>query len=612
LTITSKYFHKRTQDLALYNDKGKRLASLPDLAPGESCTISLPRTQTEPCLDEVVFIADATLNTKKLAIESFAEAWHIIKTPTPAHVRATPSFVPPVKATYEEKNGTLVVKNDTSTLIFKDGVLASLVCDGKEMIEEPLSFNLYRAPVNNDRWIKGSATWRSLYYQQNECLEMTYRTVDTGIDANIIQVVAKMKTKGGSVPYNYTLVWTVLANTITVEGVFNPTSPEEVIPRLGFTMAVSKDLQEVAYEALGPWENYSDRKDSVWRGRFKTTVEDLFVPYSETQENGNRCEAHWFMVGDTKKALCFFPAMTGNFFNFSILPWDARTLFDSRVPGALPASEKVWINIDYAQTGLGNGSCGPRPLPQYLVYNKPFVFGFAMRYGERPFRTKPYCETAGLAVVSRDAKNMVTVTPYRPDVKVEVTLNDDTANTFVYTAPFKFESGKVTVKTIPSNPASLIPMPATTTTFAREVARAAWKVVDVSSEEPGEGNVAQVFDNNPKTYWHSDWRNVHPDYPHHFILDFGDSNAIAGVKLLPRNDTVNGLIGECQIEFSADGKTWETAFKGKTGWTEANRSLVTLDFKKTYQARYVRFTATAPAIKGHIWATLSEFSIIVH
>jgi hypothetical protein len=155
-------------------------------------------------------------------------------------------------------------------------------------------------------------------------------------------------------------------------------------------------------------------------------------------------------------------------------------------------------------------------------------------------------------------------------------------------------------------------MPATTTTFAREVARAAWKVVDVSSEEPGEGNVAQVFDNNPKTYWHSDWRNVHPDYPHHFILDFGDSNAIAGVKLLPRNDTVNGLIGECQIEFSADGKTWETAFKGKTGWTEANRSLVTLDFKKTYQARYVRFTATAPAIKGHIWATLSEFSIIVH
>jgi hypothetical protein len=317
------------------------------------------------------------------------------------------------------------------------------------------------------------------------------------------------------------------------------------------------------------------------------------------------------MVGNKEKAICFFPAMTGKFFSFSVLPWDARTLFDANVPGALPESDKVWINIDYAQTGLGNGSCGPRPLPQYLVYNKPFVFGFALRYGERPFRTKAYRETSGLAMVTRDTKNMVTVTPYRTDVKVKVTINDDTSKSFIYTKPFHLESGKVSVETIADAKVNLIPMPATTTFFAREVVRAAWKVVDVSSEEPGEGNVAQVFDNNPKTYWHSDWRNVHPDYPHHFTLDFGEMNTIAGVKMLPRNDVSNGLIGECQIEFSADGKTWETAYKGKTGWTDGNRSLFTLEFKKEYTARYVRFTATAPAIKGQIWATLSEFSVII-
>ncbi|MDO4528292.1 MAG: glycoside hydrolase family 2 TIM barrel-domain containing protein, partial [bacterium] len=591
LTVTSKYFHKTAKDLALFTTK-TRICELPALAPGESFTVKVPRIATEPCLDDVVFIAEKNFDMKKFKIEEFAEAWHVIKSTTPSHVRQTPTAVPPVDLMVSQnQDGAIVVANgDYSKLIFKNGVLNSLNIEGKEMIKSPLSFNLYRAPINNDRWIKGSATWRSLYNQKNECLEMTYSKAEG--DADVVQVISKMKTVGGNVPYTYTLVWTILANTITVEGVFTPHSPEEVIPRLGFTMAVDKEMQNVSYEALGPWENYIDRKDAAWRGRFKATVDEFFVPYSENQETGNRCDAHWFMVANQKNALCFFPAMTGKFFDFSILPWDARTLFDSRVPGTLPESDKVWINIDYAQTGLGNGSCGPRPLPQYLVYNKPFTFGFAMRYGERPFRAKPYRETTGLAMVSRDAKNMVTVTPYRSDVQVEVTIDDK--KTFVYTEPFKLESGKVAVRTIATD--ALIAMPATTTFFEREVVRAAWKVVDVSSEEPGEGNVAHVFDNNPKTYWHSDWRNVHPDYPHHFTLDLGEMNNVAGVKLLPRPDEINGLVGECVIEFSADGTTWETAFKGKTGWSQDNRSLKTIEFNKEYKARYVRFTATAPVV----------------
>jgi hypothetical protein len=153
-------------------------------------------------------------------------------------------------------------------------------------------------------------------------------------------------------------------------------------------------------------------------------------------------------------------------------------------------------------------------------------------------------------------------------------------------------------------------MPTIEKIFEREVRRTAWKVLEVSSEEPGEGNVAHVFDNDPKTYWHSDWRNVHPDYPHYFVLDFGEETTIAGVKLLPRNDTQNGLIGKCIIEVSADAKTWEKVFEGDTGWSMTNTALKTINFNKSHAVRYVRFTATAPAIKSHIWATLSEFSVI--
>lgn len=133
--------------------------------------------------------------------------------------------------------------------------------------------------------------------------------------------------------------------------------------------------------------------------------------------------------------------------------------------------------------------------------------------------------------------------------------------------------------------------------------------MDVSSEEPGEGNVAHVFDGNPKTYWHTDWRNVHPDYPHAFTLDFGEAQNVVGVKLLPRTDVENGLVGTFRIELSTDGTVWNRVFEGKTAWTLHQRSWKTFEIDLT-KARYLRFTALTPAIKGQKWATLAELSLI--
>jgi hypothetical protein len=177
-----------------------------------------------------------------------------------------------------------------------------------------------------------------------------------------------------------------------------------------------------------------------------------------------------------------------------------------------------------------------------------------------------------------------------------------------YTGPFVLESGKVAAMVLPEG--DQIAMPAVERTFAKEIVRAAWKVLSVSSEEPGEGMVTYAFDNKPGTYWHTDWRNVNPDYPHNFVVDLGETLDIAAVKLLPRMEAINGLIGVCQIELSEDGKTWKTVFNGKTGWTPDTRGLKKIEIEKT-SARYLRFTALEPVVKGQHWATLSEISFDV-
>lgn len=608
LTIKSKFFHKTAEGYALFNKLGHKLATLPALKPGESTKVPLVIAKSKFFEDFPVFVA--TEDTPTTDIAQTAEAWFAIPCATPPAKLAVNKNTrwPEVKYTVTKKDdGSLEVADTVKTctrLSFKDGLLTQIHYNNKTLLAAAPEFTLYRAPINNDRWIKYGATWRSLIDQKNKCLSMEWRKIDG--EAEIIQVTSRMVTEGGNVPYEYTLVWTIFMNTISCEGVFYPQSPEEVVPRLGFQLAVDKSLSRIQYNALGPWENYVDRKRECWNGVFTANTEDFFVPYSETQEYGNRENARWVLMEDGEDSLCFFPSITGEVFPFSINQWDAATLHRASLPAELPASDKTWVHIDYDQTGIGNGSCGPRPWAENLVYNKPFTFGFAMRFGSRPYSTRPFRESAGLALITRDSKNHVTVTPHRKGAKVMYAINDGQPQP--YTKPFFLESGKVSVTVVPED--AQIAMPAVERTFSKEIVRAAWKVLSVSSEEPGEGMVTQAFDNKPNTYWHTDWRNVNPDYPHSFVLDLGETLDVAAIKLLPRTDSENGLIGKCKIEFSEDGKTWKTVFEGQTGWTTQKRGLKKIEIQQT-SARYLRFTAIAPVVKGQHWATLSEISFDV-
>ena len=606
LTVTNKYFHKTAEGYALFNKSGHKLATLPSLKPGESTKIPLVVPTTKFFEDFPVFVAKAAESNADIVHN--AEAWFAVPCATKPEKLAVNKTWPEVKYNVtKQTDGSIEVADrakECTRLIFKDGVLSQIHYNNKTLLASAPEFTLYRAPVNNDRWIKYGATWNSLLTQKNKCLSMEWRKLDG--DAETVQVIARMTTEGGNVPYEYTLVWTVFMNTVSCEGVFYPQSPEEVVPRLGFQLAVDKSLSQIQYNALGPWENYSDRLRACWNGVFTAKPEDFFIPYSETQEHGNHENARWILMDDGEDSLCFFPLVTGDVFPFSVNQWDAVTLHKASLPAELPTPDKIWLHIDYDQTGIGNGSCGPRPWAEHLVYNKPFTFGFAMRFGSRPFRTRPFRESAGLALITRDSKNMVTVTPHRKNAKVMVSVNG--AEPTLYTQPFALQSGKVAVSVVPEE--GQIALPPVERTFSKEIVRAAWKVLSVSSEEPGEGMVTYAFDNKPNTYWHTDWRNVNPDYPHNFVVDLGETLDIAAVKLLPRMDVSNGLIGECKIELSEDGKTWKTVFEGKTGWTTQQRGLKKIEIQKT-SAHYLRFTAVAPVISGQHWATLSEISFDV-
>jgi beta-galactosidase len=81
------------------------------------------------------------------------------------------------------------------------------------------------------------------------------------------------------------------------------------------------------------------------------------------------------------------------------------------------------------------------------------------------------------------------------------------------------------------------------------IPRKQWSVAYVDSEENfAEGGQAErALDGDADTVWHSLWSAPHTGHPHTLVIDLGAETEIAGVKLLPRQDSANGRIKDYKL-----------------------------------------------------------------
>ncbi len=85
----------------------------------------------------------------------------------------------------------------------------------------------------------------------------------------------------------------------------------------------------------------------------------------------------------------------------------------------------------------------------------------------------------------------------------------------------------------------------------REIPREAMKVVYADSEEIAQenGSATNVIDNQPTTFWHTQWKGAEPAHPHHLVLDLGGRHMVAGFRYLPRpgDSNVGGRIRNYRV-----------------------------------------------------------------
>jgi beta-galactosidase len=78
-----------------------------------------------------------------------------------------------------------------------------------------------------------------------------------------------------------------------------------------------------------------------------------------------------------------------------------------------------------------------------------------------------------------------------------------------------------------------------------------WKIGYVDSEElSGEdGSASNAIDGQTSNFWHSQWQNAQPSFPHRLVIDLGKSTAISGFRYVPRagNNQVAGRIKDYRV-----------------------------------------------------------------
>lgn len=87
----------------------------------------------------------------------------------------------------------------------------------------------------------------------------------------------------------------------------------------------------------------------------------------------------------------------------------------------------------------------------------------------------------------------------------------------------------------------------------KAISHKGWKVDYVDSEETAaEFSPAEnAFDGDENTYWHTLWSSTPPPHPHLLVIDLGQEDEVAGVRLLPRQDSANGRIKTYRLYLKA-------------------------------------------------------------
>jgi beta-galactosidase len=178
---------------------------------------------------------------------------------------------------------------------------------------------------------------------------------------------------------NHNVIYTISGDgSVKSENSFSSSDPKLVVARIGVRMFLNKQFDQVSYFGRGPMENYADRKRGFDVGVYKSSVKEQLTPYEKPMDCGNHEDVRWAQV--TMLSGNGLMAQSDNsLMQVSMLPYSDEEMDKVEYRIDLPQNNSTVFCISHVTLGVGTAGCGPRPLPQYIVYAEPTSFTYTLR-----------------------------------------------------------------------------------------------------------------------------------------------------------------------------------------------------------------------------------------
>lgn len=244
---------------------------------------------------------------------------------------------------------------------------------GREYLNHPMELNIWRAPTDNDMYIKSE--WKKAHYDKAYTRAYTTEVVQGKHGVKITShasVVAETVQK----ILDVTITWKIeAAGKIDADIAVTKDDEFPDLPRFGVRMFLDKKLSAVRYFGMGPQESYCDKHQAASHGLYQANVDDLHEDYIRPQENGSHYDCEYVELNNSRYGIV---VSAENAFSFNASYYTQEELEEKTHNYELTESDSVVFCVDYALNGIGSNSCGPVVLEQYRFDDVLFRFQFTL------------------------------------------------------------------------------------------------------------------------------------------------------------------------------------------------------------------------------------------
>ena len=244
---------------------------------------------------------------------------------------------------------------------------------GREYLNHPMELNIWRAPTDNDMYIKSE--WKKAHYDKAYTRAYTTEVVQGKHGVKITShasVVAETVQK----ILDVTITWKIeAAGKIDADIAVTKDDEFPDLPRFGVRMFLDKKLSAARYFGMGPQESYCDKHQAASHGLYQANVDDLHEDYIRPQENGSHYDCEYVELNNSRYGIV---VSAENAFSFNASYYTQEELEEKTHNYELAESDSVVFCVDYALNGIGSNSCGPVVLEQYRFDDVLFRFQFTL------------------------------------------------------------------------------------------------------------------------------------------------------------------------------------------------------------------------------------------